>query len=111
MALTLLRELSHSGVSGSVLISDKANDELHNHPFLKTVSVGVYPLKNIKRSVEVFALNHEGLVIPKPNSLNGKTKHIESNASTHDKQDLYAAPAKSIPLKSVAVLPFVNIGK
>ncbi|HET6539606.1 MAG TPA: adenylate/guanylate cyclase domain-containing protein [Chryseolinea sp.] len=108
--VNLASRIESLGVSGSVLISDKANDELHNHPFLKTVSVGVYPLKNIKRSVEVFALNHEGLVIPKPNSLNGKTKHIESDASTQDKPHLHTAPAKTIPLKSVAVLPFVNIG-
>ncbi len=38
------------GLPGCVLISDKANDELHNHPDLKTVSVGVYQFKNIQRA-------------------------------------------------------------
>jgi len=106
--VNLASRIESLGVSGSVLISDKANDELHNHPTLKTVSVGVYSLKNIKRVVEVFALNHEGLVVPKPNSLNGKTKHIDAE-TTNDKLNL-PAPTKSIPSKSVAVLPFVNIG-
>ena len=52
------------GVSGSVLISDRANDELHNHPELETISLGDYQFKNVKRAVEVFALNHESLVKP-----------------------------------------------
>ena len=108
--VNLASRIESLGVSGSVLISDKANDELHNHPTLKTVSLGVYPLKNIKRAVEVFALNHEGLVIPKPNSLNGKTKQIDSEELRDKIPDLDQGPAKSAPLKSVAVLPFVNIG-
>src|ERR1700750_871847 len=44
------------GMAGSVLLSDKANNELHNHPEIKTISVGSYQLKNIKQPVEVFAL-------------------------------------------------------
>src|SRR5688572_14145921 len=95
--VNLASRIESLGVSGSVLISDKANDELHNHPTLKTVSVGVYPLKNIKRAVEVFALNHEGLVIPKPNSLNGKTKHIDSEAATTNKSNLDQGLARNIP--------------
>lgn len=94
------------GVAGSVLISDKANDELFNHPELKTVSVGIYQLKNVKRPVEVFALTHEELVIPTRGSLKGKTeeeKHAEHN--THEK----SGTGKSVPLKSIAVLPFVNM--
>jgi adenylate cyclase len=105
--VNLASRIESLAVSGSVLISDKANDELHNHPTLKTVSVGVYPLKNIK---EVFALNHEGLVIPKPNSLNGKTNRIDFEAPSPGKPDLDQAATKNVPLKSVAVLPFVNIG-
>ena len=49
-------------------------------------------------------------MIPKPNSLNGKTKQIDSEAETPNKPDLDQGPAKNIPLKSIAVLPFVNIG-
>jgi TolB-like protein/Flp pilus assembly protein TadD len=108
--VNLASRIESLGVSGSVLISDKANEELHNHPSLKTISVGVYALKNIKRDVEVFALNHEGLVIPRPNSLNGKTKQIDSEATSNNKPDLDKGTVKSIPLKSVVVLPFVNIG-
>jgi class 3 adenylate cyclase len=79
-------------VSGSVLISDKANEELHNHPSLKTVSVGIYQFKNVKRAVEVFALNHEGLVKPAPDSLTGKTeeKHTVGESQKQPEMDLNA---------------------
>ena len=85
------------GVAGSVLISDKVNDEIHNHPELKTFSVGKYFLKNIEREVEVFALDHDELVKPVPNSLKGK---IQEKKSLH---------SVLMPKKSVAVLPFVNM--
>ena len=39
--VNLASRIESLGVVGSVLISDKANDELHNHPELKTLSVGV----------------------------------------------------------------------
>jgi adenylate cyclase len=108
--VNLASRIESLGVAGSVLISDNANEELHNHPALKTVSVGVYGFKNIKRAVEVFALNNKGLVIPKPNSLNGKTKEIGREGVTQAETDLKKESLRSIPLKSVAVLPFVNIG-
>ena len=62
--VNLASRIESLGVAGSVLISDKVNDELHNHPEFKTLSMGRYQLKNIEREVEVFALDHEGLVIP-----------------------------------------------
>ena len=98
------------GVAGSILISDKANEELHNHPSLTTVSVGMYQFKNVKRAVEVFALNHEGLVKPPPDSLTGKTEEKHPVGKTQKKPELGVQAAKNIPEKSIAVLPFLNIG-
>ena len=98
------------GVAGSILISDKANEELHNHPSLKTVSVGIYQFKNVKRAVEVFALNHEGLVKPAPDSLTGKTEEKPSSRGDAKKTRAGCNAAKNIPVKSIAVLPFLNIG-
>jgi adenylate cyclase len=96
--VNLASRIESLGVAGSVLISDKVNDELHNQPEFKTLSMGIYQFKNIEREVEVFALVHEALVKPIPNSLKGKI--VEKKA----------APMQSaIPKKSVAVLPFVNM--
>jgi len=103
--VNLASRIESLGVAGCVLLSDKANDELHNHPEIKTVSVGIYHFQNVNRAVEVFALNHEGLVKPIPNSLKGKTqKEKPSDESLPIKSD-----PDSIILKSIAVLPFVNM--
>jgi adenylate cyclase len=88
-------------VAGSVLLSEKLNDEIKNHPQLKTIFVGTYQLKNVMRGVEIFALDHEGLVTPEPYSLTGKTD--ERNGP------LQRSPLKDITEKSVAVLPFINM--
>jgi TolB-like protein len=96
--VNLASRIESLGVTGSVLISDKVNDELQNHPEIKTISMGTYQFKNIQREVEVFALDHEGLVKPIPDSLKGKTEERK-------------APSISscMPEHSVAVLPFVNM--
>ena len=87
-------------MAGSVLLSDRVNDEIRNHPDLHTVSVGTYQFKNVARPVEVFALSHQGLVIPPPNSLTGKIVA---------KKQVPAAPAPKVPEKSIAVLPLLNL--
>jgi TolB-like protein/class 3 adenylate cyclase len=86
------------GLAGSVLISDKVNDEIRNHPELKTLSMGTYQLKNVEREIEVFALDDEALVKPLSYSLKGKTQERKPTSAT--------SPASK---KSVAVLPFVNM--
>lgn len=96
--VNLASRIESLGVVGSVLISDKVNDELRNQPLFKTLSMGTYQLKNIEREVEVFALDHEGLVKPVRNSLKGKTGEKKVNPLEF-----------SIPEKSIAVLPFVNM--
>jgi class 3 adenylate cyclase len=96
--VNLAARIESLGVTGSVLMSDKVNDELHNHPQIKTQSMGAYQLKNIDRLVEVFALDDEELVIPLPNSLIGKTTEKKSSP-------VVAATSKN----SIAVLPFVNM--
>src|SRR5215204_4241486 len=108
--VNLASRIESLGVPGSVLISDKVNDELHNHPQLKTRSVGFYQFKNIKRLVEVFAMDHETLVQPTVSSLRGKTEEIKEELrknGTHLQNSLTAR--KNISLKSIAVLPFVNM--
>ncbi|MDQ4140559.1 MAG: tetratricopeptide repeat protein, partial [Bacteroidota bacterium] len=88
------------GIAGSVLLSDKVNDELLNHPDLQTISMGTYQFKNVLRPVEVFALNHEGLVVPEPYSLTGKIVAKKEPSGTK---------ARKIPDKSIAVLPLANL--
>ncbi len=98
--VNLASRIESLGMPGCVLLSDKVKDEINNHPDLKTLSMGVYQLKNVNRLVEVFALDHPDLVKPKPGSLEGKSTPLHKPVP---------ATNKKIPAKSVAVLPFVNI--
>jgi len=75
-------------MAGSVLVSDKLADEIKNHPRFHFKSLGPFDLKNVKRSVEVFALTNDGLKTPEPKEIGGKRKEKG---------------------KSIAVLPFVNM--
>jgi adenylate cyclase len=73
---------------GGVLISDKVYDDIKNHPYLKTTSLGYFELKNVKRKVELFALTNDGLPVP-----------------TREE----AQQSKRADIKTIAVLPFVNM--
>ena len=74
-------------IPGSVLISDRLQEELANHPYLPTVSLGRVRLKGVPRKMEVFALEGADLAIPNPTSFQGVAAEEPS----------------------VAVLPFVNM--
>ena len=74
-------------VPGGVLISDKVFDEVKNQNEIKTVLLGKFNLKNVKRQVEVYAVANEGLVVP-------------TSAQTG---------VKAGAEKSIAVLPFINM--
>lgn len=76
------------GVPGSVLLSGKVNDEIKNHPELRTRPLGSFQLKNVEAPIEVVAVLAEGLVVPLP-------KDLPVPAASHD--------------QSVAVLPFVSM--
>lgn len=76
------------GTAGTILLSDKINDELKNHTTISTRSLGHFELKNIAKSVEIFAISNKGIKVPHPLELKGKQKPVN---------------------KTIAVLPFVNM--
>lgn len=78
------------GAAGAILLSDKLNDELKNHRHISTISLGEFKLKNIAESVEIFAISNDGIRIPDIAELKGKGKRKQH-------------------VKSIAVLPFVNM--
>jgi TolB-like protein/Tfp pilus assembly protein PilF len=75
-------------VPGSVLISDKLQNELANQPEIECRSLGKFELKNVKKPVEIFAIVDKGIEVPSV-------------------KELKLEKAQSI--KSIAVLPFVNM--
>ena len=74
---------------GAVMISGKVFDEIKNHPELPATALGEFDLKNVRRPVRVFAITAPGLVVPDPESMAAQT---------------------GPPERTIAVLPFVNMG-
>jgi TolB-like protein len=60
--------------------------ELQNHPSIRTRSLGEFQLKNVRLPVEVFALDHEDIVVPRAGDL---VSQVAARTS-----------------KSIAVIPF-----
>ncbi|WP_020529351.1 tetratricopeptide repeat protein [Flexithrix dorotheae] len=76
------------GISGSILISGKVNEELKNQPSITTIALGNFEFKNVSAPIEVFAISNDGIKIPKNSQLKGKQQQSG---------------------KTIAVLPFANM--
>jgi TolB-like protein/Tfp pilus assembly protein PilF len=87
-AVNIASRIESLSVPGGILISGKVYDEIKNHPDLPAKSLGEFELKNVKRPVHVFAIEKDNLVVPLAATLKGKAE---------------------IAVKSIAVLPFVNM--
>ena len=86
-SVNLASRIEALSLPGAVLISDKVFDEVKNQSEIKTVLLGKYNLKNVKRQVAVYAIANEALVVPTSSQINIKAGNE----------------------KSIAVLPFVNM--
>ncbi len=62
------------GVPGAVLFSKRIKRHIANHPEFKVESLGEFDFKNVNKTMEVFALANEGLVVPKREEMIGKLK-------------------------------------
>jgi adenylate cyclase len=79
--------IQNISLPGSVLISEKINDELKNQKEISSSFLGRFELKNVKQPLNIYAINADGIVIPTPEQLEAKTSVAEN---------------------SIAVLPFLN---
>ncbi|MEZ4686095.1 MAG: adenylate/guanylate cyclase domain-containing protein [Bacteroidia bacterium] len=72
-AVNVTSRIESIGVPGAVLVSKVLVAQLFDGSF-RWKSLGAFEFKNIKKPMEVFALDHEGFAIPKPEDLRGKFK-------------------------------------
>jgi TolB-like protein/class 3 adenylate cyclase len=134
-AVNISSRIENLSVSGGVLISAKVFDEIKNHREFKTVLLGEYKLKNVKRPIEVYAISNEGLVVPQKDQVKEKKSEKKDNTSKISRKFLprlilstlmiiilatagyfiynnldIGKPGKEMAVeKSIAVLPFVNM--
>jgi adenylate cyclase len=68
------------GIANSILFSSQINIQIKNQNDFKSVSIGMFHLKNVDEEVEVFALANEGLVIPGKKEMSGKLEEIKKKS-------------------------------
>jgi len=78
------------GVPGSVLLSDAIKKQIQNKQGFQLASLGTFEFKNVAEPMEIFALVNNGFPVPGYEDGNGKFKEQKK-------------------VKSIAVLPFVNM--
>ena len=96
------------GTPGSVLVSEKAHDELKNQRHFSTASLGHFDLKNVKRPMVVHVVRQEGLDVPTREEVLAQGKR--SGRISAGPESLGSMPDTLGDAKSVAVLPLQNIG-
>ncbi len=74
-------------VPGAVLLSERVQQELSNQRQFLTQTLGRFEFKNVAQPIEVYALSNDPLVVPATEQVKGKGQ----------------------PVRSIAVLPFVNM--
>ena len=94
-AVNIASRLESFATIGSILVSAQVQNELRNQKELQFESLGLFDLKNVPETMEIFAVTNDGIVIPEKKDLKGKGKKIYKT--------------KEVPVKSIAVLPFVNM--
>ncbi len=73
-------------VPGSVLVSDKVNDEIKNQGSIKASLLKTIKFKNINKPIEVYAISNAGLIVPKPENLKGKIDINQNSLSVNKNQ-------------------------
>jgi len=68
--------------SRSVLISEKIYDEIKNQPEIQSTTLGKFQLKNVEKSLEVYAISNPGVSIP---TRAGALKKLGNNHSGKSK--------------------------
>lgn len=75
-------------VPGSIFISERMNEEVRNQQDIHTQTLGYFELKNVKQSMQVYAIANPGIVVPSRTEVKGKVREV---------------------LNAIAVLPFASL--
>lgn len=89
-SINLASRILKVAISNSILLSDSMKTLVENEPGTENRSIGVFNLKYVDRQVEIFGLVNKELVLPE---IRGKISE------------------DTIHPNSIAVMPFVNLGK
>ena len=115
------------GIANSILFSAEICSKIKNQSEFKSISLGKFHFKNVDEIMEIFALTNDGLTVPRKEELTGKLNEIEKKsfrlklilvitgliilaASFFVYYKFLKKTGFAQSEKSIAVLPFENIG-
>lgn len=70
-SVNIASRIESMGIPGGVLFSEPVKNQIRNQN-LGAISLGSYTFKNLSHPMEVFALEHEGIPVPKKSAIQGK---------------------------------------
>jgi adenylate cyclase len=94
------------GQANTILISMEIMDKIKNRSEFKSVSLGSFEFKNVDRPMEVFALDIEGLNVPRQETLEGKLKSVVNKEKGSGKNKMIPAFAALIVLSAIALFVY-----
>lgn len=71
-AVNIASRIESFAVPGGVMLSDSAFEQIKNRSEIETVRLGEFRLKNVGRPFELYAVAAGGIVVPDPETLEGK---------------------------------------
>ena len=75
-AVNIAARIESFAVPGGVMLSDAAYAQLRNRGDVTVVPLGEFRFKNVGRPFELYAVAAEGLVVPDPETLEGKGERL-----------------------------------
>ena len=73
-SINITSRIESLAVPGSILISERLQEDIKNQQLFRTSSLGNFELKNVEEAVEVFAIINNGLPLPQRHEIKGKQK-------------------------------------
>ena len=73
-SVNIASRIESLGVAGAVLFSKQIKRHIANQTDFKVQSLGEFHFKNVNKTMEVFGLANEGLIMPKKENIKGKLK-------------------------------------
>ena len=74
-SVNIASRIESLGVAGAVLFSKRIKRHIANQTDFKVQSLGAFHFKNVEKTMEVFGLVNERLILPKKEELQGKLKN------------------------------------
>ena len=131
--VNIASRIESMGIPGSVLLSKAIRNQIKNKDNFDLKSLGSFEFKNVAETMEVYALQNEGLTVPEKSKIQGKFKEpltkpnrvlryvgilailvlslFAANYFTGLETNVKSTNTVNDGVASIAVLPFVDMSK